>query len=325
MPGLYLTPWRGSGTRADPFRADGADIPGSGSIDLRPDPTSVDGFALVYRPNDLASLAQNKIGDDIKATFGTAVRNRVANRLGVDLAGVSRFDVLAAKLLRQPPVNGWNALLPNRREMRYEIWLAGLLVWEEPWITGGATDDFNRANETPLAAPWSIQAGSGSTLNLSGNGVVLAAEVGSGTSYFYTGAAVTADQFSACKPIANGFAQGGPFVRCAVTGYSGYGLDPAFNQLLKYISGSPTLLGSSLTPDIQANDLLRVEAEGTTIRAFLNGVQMTGSPSTDSSLTTAGSGVGIYLGEASQKLDDWEGNDLTPPPSTDVSIAWIRA
>lgn len=319
---VYLTSFAGTGTRADPFRPLGGDQPGAGSIDLRPDASVAAGFAVVYSPTDVAGLSADKIADGFQDTFGNQVRNRIQNRLGVDLTGVSRFDVLVATLLRKP--NGWKEIVPNKRAFRYEIFLGGQLVWQEPWITGGATDDFNRANETPLASPWIIQTGSGSTLNLSSNGVVLAAEVGAGTSYYYNGAAVTADQYSSCVPTGNGFAQGGPFVRCGVTGYSGYGVDPAFNQLIKYVSASPTLLGGTLTPDIQVNDVLRVEAEGTTIRAFLNGVQMTGSPSTDSSLTTAGNGVGIYAGEVSQKLDTFDGNDLSPP-AADTGLAWIRA
>ena len=43
---FYLAPYIGAGTRDDPFRPRGSDQPGWSAIDLRPDPSRLDGGGL---------------------------------------------------------------------------------------------------------------------------------------------------------------------------------------------------------------------------------------------------------------------------------------
>ena len=177
---LTLAPYVGNGTRRNPFRTalEGA------SIDLRPDCSKRDGYALV---NTQERVRRLKLAEGFKDTFGYRIRNRVHDLLGVDVSRVRRFDVLAAKLLLEP--NGWLPLLPTHE--RFEIWLGGL-VWEFPLIRGGASDNFNRADENPLAAPWT--AVMGSAARLVSNAVRPDADVMIG----YTGSVSSINQYSEC-------------------------------------------------------------------------------------------------------------------------------
>lgn len=71
-------------------------------------------------------------------------------------------------------------------------------------------------------------------------------------------------------------------------------------------------------------DVLRAEAEGTTLRVYKNGVQL-GADITDSSITTNG-GVGLSYSSALQPgatLDGWSGGDLSA--GTDATVTATQA
>jgi len=314
MP-FYLSEYVGSGTRANPFRVVGADQPGSSSIDLRPDPSLVGGgglnAALLHTQVAFADARARFLADDKLEGLTNPQRNFLQNRLGVDLSSPTLLRDIVAVLLSNPPVNGWKALKPGR--LRWEIWLGGLL-WEAPRAAGGATDDFNRADETPVAAPWTQQSGSGTTFNLASNALVLVSAANA--IYYYAGAASTADQYSECTNVGAGGKFAGPSVRVGSDGFSGYNLEAAFNQLSKFVSGSLTLIGSGLSPTILTGHVMRVEASGSSIHALYDGSEMTVSPVTDTSLTTAGNGVGVLMGETGAPMDNWSGGDLGGPPQT---------
>jgi hypothetical protein len=84
--------------------------------------------------------------------------------------------------------------------------------------------------------------------------------------------------------------------------YLGKTVAGSFSALVTFTGGG-VLAGSSAT--------YRLEAEGTTLRAYKNSVQL-GTDQTDSSLASGSAGVGGYdsAGFQTSSLDDWEGGNL---------------
>ena len=78
------------------------------------------------------------------------------------------------------------------------------------------------------------------------------------------------------------------------------------HRIRKVVSGTQTVIWSAAHAAFANTDLLRIEVEGTTIRAYLNGVLQ--RTETDSSLTSGQAGVssGSDVG-----LDDFEAGALT--------------
>jgi hypothetical protein len=83
-------------------------------------------------------------------------------------------------------------------------------------------------------------------------------------------------------------------------------------ELWKLVAGSFTQL-KVVAQVVVANDVPRIEVQGTTIVMKLNGVQI-GTSTTDSSLATGSAGV--YILDHQTRIDDWEGGNLGgAPPS----------
>lgn len=310
MP-FYLSEYIGTGTHFDPFVPVGSDQPGWAAIDLRPDSSLPDGGGLnacLFRvPTAFTDARAHFLADDKLEALTNPQKNFLENRLGVDLSSPTLLRDIIATLLNNPPANGWKALRPGF--LKWEIHL-GELIWEAPRISGGATDDFNRANETPIAAPWTIGHGSSWNINLSSQEVVSA---GGDANWFYAGAAVTDDQYAQDTSTDLG---GGPAVRMqsgvmTFYFYDEFGTDGFF----KFITGTYTMVGAK--GSTRANPI-RVEAEGSTMRLFFNGVQDANSPWTDTSNPSGGQpGIFIYGGNQ----DNWEGGDLgTPEPTPTISL-----
>lgn len=313
--GVYIVPWAGRGSRKDPFQPRGIEAgePGVGSIDLRPDASRRDGYAIVYRPEGRIKGAL-KFGDTFEAVFGGRIRDKLHNRLGVNLGRASRADLAIATLMHRP--NGWNPVRPGIWGERAEIWLAGKLVWSAPVARGGASDTFTYSDGELASVSggiWANDPFSLSTMNVTSQTVEVAAEDGQ-TFYYYVGAAVTADHYSQCVDVAVGFGAGGPAVRIGgFTGQSVYVYWPAFDQPLKYVNGSFSAVGGGMTPSYETNDVMKLQVEGTSLSVYLNGVEATGSPVTDSSISGVGNGAGISADEVQCRLDNWEGADLVSP------------
>lgn len=293
---LCLSEYTGSGARNNPFRPKVA----GHSIDLRPDCSVRDGYALVSTED--SSGRSLKLGEWFRDTFGMRVRNRIHDRLGVDVSGVGRFDVLAATLMLRP--NGWNPLRPAGD--RFEIWLGGL-VWEFPLVQGGASDNFNRANETPLAAPWATT-GYGDQLSLVSN----AAKSPSNSDHasLYTAAASGADQYSQCSLTTVTSGIGGPAVRAITTSGGNFyfieAVSSSASEFGKIVTGSYSDLGAGGA--VLANPV-RITAAGSTIRAYKNSTtELPSSPKTDTSIATGQPAIFLY--DTGGSADDWSGGDL---------------
>lgn len=298
---VYLTELVGTGTRLDKFRSP----VGGALIDLRPDPSVRDGYALVAA-DDGRKLRHRKIGDSPHDSLSVRTRNRVHNRLGVDVSRTRSLDVLIATLMMRP--NGWNPIRPVLSRWRYEIWL-GELVWTFPLLSGGASDTFNRANETPLAAPWVNSAIAGdidSTATLTSNHAQC---TGSGESY-YAGAASSGAQYS--ETVVEGRASY-PAVRLAVgaSAFNGYVFSTFSGTAAmgKITNGTGTALGDTGTSGIPATGpfTFRMEVSGSTLSGFIGGVAEA-TPITDTTYTTGQPGMG--MNGAAHAVDSWSGGNV---------------
>lgn len=80
--------------------------------------------------------------------------------------------------------------------------------------------------------------------------------------------------------------------------------------LVKWVSGTRTVLNTSTSPTWAAGDKIELEVEGTTVRAMKNGVALGGSyTTTDSSVTTGSPGVTV---SAAQIMgDNWNAGNMT--------------
>lgn len=307
MP-YYLAPYIGSGTFADSYRPLGSDQPGWKAIDLRPDPSRADGGGLnacvLYLPTHDPDPGLTTIVADRQELVSPAVRNQIRNRLGLTDLTEADFPSLIAAVLTRPPVGAWKRLVATSRLDRYQIFLDGLL-WEAP-VVRAASDDFNRANEAPIGAPWSNMSFGDQDIALSGNRMVAGASTGEDMVY-YTDATTSADQYSQAVMSVVGYS--GPSARMNDPGAT---LDMYFHRMNDTDAGLKKYVNGTITDiDVHgifgnAGDLIRIECEGSTIRGFVEGVEE--ATVTDTSITTEGNGVGMFI--ATGEWDDWEGGDL---------------
>lgn len=123
-------------------------------------------------------------------------------------------------------------------------------------------------------------------------------------------------QYAECKVVAPSTTARriGPAVRIptsgtAITGYVYLGHSTA-SYLMRLSAGVATQLGSNGSA-WSANDVARIEADGTTITPKLNGsVDSSIGAQTDSAHSSGAAGLGAYADDTSAQVDDWEGGDL---------------
>ena len=305
MP-FYLAPYIGAGTRDDPFRPRGSDQPGWSAIDLRPDASRLDGgglsACLLYLPQPSLDSRLDLVALDPADTIGSVLRSTLVSRLKlIDTPLSSRWDDLAMELLLGPPPGGWNALRASMNGS-YEIYLGGTLK-RIPGISGGLQENWGCPNSSSINCQltWTESADVFSILSN-------AVRVTGTTAYAW--ARADADlastdhyaQVTIVNQTSVDFNEGGPIIRkdststatfyTAMFGHStSFGIDR--HELEKFVSGTNTLLGSvDTTNTFSAGEVLKVQANGSTISAFKNGGALTMSPQTDTSITT-GTRAGI--------------------------------
>ena len=312
MP-FYLSEYIGAGTRQDPFVpvTDGSDD--WHAIDLRASGLNA---CLLRTTNPFTDARARFLADDKLEALTNPQKNFLTNRLGVDLSSPTLLRDIIATILTNPPANGWKPLTPGF--LKWEIYL-GELIWEAPRASGGATDDFNRA-DAALTTPW-VKPTWSATASVSGNGLVASGDAG----YYYSGSVSGANQYAQLTVPLGAGSRGGPAVRLlAVGGASLYMCDNFSNvttgECAKFVGGlaNYTLIG--LTGTTRANPI-RIEAEGSTIRIYYNGVQVANSPWTDTSVPDANDGAGFWYYDGTNAADNWSGGDLAPATADKYMIA----
>jgi len=313
--GLYLSPYIGIGTKADPFMPRGLrDSAGTSAVDIRLDPTRADGdgigFALLWQPAGTPDpTGAIKLADDYGEPLPALIRNRLNTRTGLDFSADTTIQDAIETIMLRADTGRWKRLRPCRG--MYEVWLgssAGKRKWVDlPGIAGGSiTDSFTRANESPVAAPWTALSGSTGAVNLSSNAITHAAD-GDAFLYYANAGGWNADQSSQFTLVSaigpnNDW---GPAVRIGSSGFSGYwfGQFGGGREIAKQVSGtysSVEFIGNSASNGVA----YKIDIAGTTIRYYNGGVEDALSPATDSSLTTAGNGPGVFFFESGGSADD---------------------
>ncbi len=172
------------------------------------------------------------------------------------------------------------------------------------------TDDFNRADASPIGGNWTTGPGFTGLRVVSNECAKIDSFAGEAAAY-YNAASFADNQYSQYTPTVLGTnTDQGPIVRCATSGTTKncyvantYITD---EQIFKFVGGTYTKLLSVTTSDVVNTDVIRVEAEGSTIRWVKNGTSQ-GSV-TDSSLTSGAAGIFIYRPDC--RADNWEAGDI---------------
>lgn len=316
---LSLAPYVGTGTRKDPFRPRAAEGNWS-AVDLRPDASVVDGFALLHHPSTSSDPLLRAIGSNKNEARSRAMEISLGNVLGKTFDGKNRSiaDLVGDLLIAPPSVKGWNPLQPARLQNGsriLEVWLNGEQWFLQPVLAGGSsvTDNFNRANENPLAAPWT-KAGVGNTFTLTSNQLTATGSP-SDSAYYYAAAAATADQYSEIQAITLPTnSDWGSGVRISGTGaidgyfflyYSGAGARTFF----KNVAGTFTQLSGSIDTDT-AGDYVKSVVSGSTLTQYRDTFTTpttSRSTVTDTSITTGQPGV--FQFEVNGAFDNFRGGD----------------
>lgn len=319
MP-FYLSEYRGTGTRIDPFTPVGFDQPGWSAIDIRPDASRLDGgglsACLLWVPNAFNDPKAQWLGDDKLEGLTNQQKNFLRNKLNVDLTATTTIRDVIATIMMNPPTNGWKGLQPVINQ--FEIWLNGLF-WTFPLIQGGAwsSDDYNRANAA-LTTPWDWVASASMDYTIDGNRV---RKLNSGDYLsYYAGAASGSDQGAEIEVATLGDADLGAMVRIAgshgtTVGQNGYIMDQGalgkwVNGSFSIIQGSTSTLSGGVTSPSVGNKV-GISAIGSTIRGFID--RWAVQPYvTDTSVTGGQPGIFIFSSFASAgvEIDNWRGGDI---------------
>lgn len=286
------------------------------AIDFRPDSKSAEGLCFLAVPErDDSVFGGDYLGDDATITLSQSACNRLGNAFGVNL-DASNIPEILLELLRDHADDGrvdrWNELRPTRDT--WQVWLHDLLI-EVPVVSGGATytDDFNRANSTSLGSSWDEVGGTGLSINT--NRIIR--DTASGWAR-YVGDHVRSDNYAFCTyvyitDVASNLA--GPACRFVSDATTCYYIDQipgpsgGAHRRMKVVAGTTTQLAQN-SPYGTNNDVLKIEAYGSSISSYVNGTLV--ATSTDTAITT-GVRSGLRLaanGTGRIALDDWEGGDI---------------
>lgn len=172
-----------------------------------------------------------------------------------------------------------------------------------------ASDNFDRANETPLASPWANWTSAGALL--SGNKATAAAAVTAAS--LYNSGTWSNDQEAsgvvgnlgstlryACVGVRAGTSSGGSGYVCFTDGDSGSG----HTGIEKITNGTEIEL-KGVAATFTAGDTIGIRAVGTTISMWKNGTQI--DSTTDSTYSSGNPGVWFY---SQATIDDWQAADV---------------
>jgi hypothetical protein len=176
------------------------------------------------------------------------------------------------------------------------------------------TDDFNRANQSPLAGNWTIVQQGVANFALTSNAIVLAAGTGSATDVYarYNPWASSDDQYSQADTTSGGAGAGagaGVVVRMATSGaITMYRLvvDNAGNYVLtRRIADAGTLLRTG-TLTYAAGTKLGLSIIGATLKIWYGGVQVGADIVDGSPLASGQPGIGYSSDTTTITLDNWD-------------------
>lgn len=313
---LFFSPYIGAGTRANPFRPTGLDIPGASAVDIRLDSTVANGggigYALLWLPSGVTDpIGSIKIADDYGDLLTSRQRTRLNQRTGLDFGADATIQDAVETIVLRADTLKWKRLRPANG--MYELWLgssAGKRKWVDlPVIAGGSISDaFTRANETPIASPWTLLTNSIGSMKLVSN-TMGGNVIGDKFYYYSNGSGWNADQtaeFLYASTVTDH--EWGPAVRI---GSSGPGISGYFyrqsvvgRSASKFVDGTFTEIEAA-SGSTGTGNTYKISVVGSTIRYYDNGSENANSPATDTSLSTAGSGAGVTCYPGDGTIDDF--------------------
>jgi hypothetical protein len=232
-------------------------------VDLRPDPTVTDGFALVAG-NGIVSLA-DAIASDPGDTIGPVVRTLLGNKLGLTLQSATIKDVLAELLFRRG--NKWNPCAASLSRKIKEIYIGGELWASMPFDPGpqgdtDPSDNFSGTDANPIGGNWTTTSGLAALRRISNQLANAGSDADSGA--WWNAATFSSDHWSEITFAAVGSASDcGPAVRCqsgAATFYCAATYNPG-EAFYKMVSGTASAISGVTTPNAANGDTVRCEAE----------------------------------------------------------------
>lgn len=171
-----------------------------------------------------------------------------------------------------------------------------------------ASDNFNRADQNPLAGNWT-KITSSLNLKILSNQI---SSIGSADSkYLWNADTFNADQYSQCRPTV--FVGGQLACVRASAPNNAYVVRMATSYLdiEKYVEGVRTILGSSYSYSMNGTtDVAKISVVGTTLQRYMNGTAVGGAV-TDASLSSGRAGIGTLSNP--RTLDDWIGGNMAAP------------
>lgn len=200
------------------------------------------------------------------------------------------------------------------------------------------TDDFNRANQNPLAGNWTCEIGPGSpplpaTWENSQilNQKVWGTSAGHSCPAWWNADTFGANQFSQAKIY--GLANPGVMCRCvAGAGTAYFYMYPDRNTatLYRFVGGSDFQLIYSVPTTYADGDTIRLEVTGTgatvTLRLYKNSILIGSFDDTAAQRITTAGKLGIHSdgnGEAEAGIDDWTGGDLSTGECSSMSLLGV--
>lgn len=179
-----------------------------------------------------------------------------------------------------------------------------------------ATDDFNRANQNPLAGNWTTGPSQGD-MRLVSNLAANFGDDGVDCAAYYSAISWPNDQYSKAKLATTGSAGGaaGPMLtvrqssstnahyRLAVDHAGANNIDVA-----RRVAGTYTSI-ATFTQAWTDGDTWEFRVQGTTLSVWRNGTQV-GTNQTDANIASGFAGIGYSSLDANSTIDDWEGGDF---------------
>ncbi len=321
MPHLYLAPYVGAGTDADPFRPRGSEQPGWAAIDMRATSTVVTGRALLTVPvrDDTIGTYLGDAPDEVSA----AVKSAVESRLGLTLDATRLRQIIPELLLLHAREDGtrWRPLRAMRDGV-FRVYLGGLW-WQARSLAGGSTitESFDKADSTTLGPnlTWTetnsnLEVFSNACRAVVNNGSIGEARAESDLATDDHYAQVVGVLGSATPTATSAVRALARFSASARTHYlMSYAktTTPTHDRLLgKRVAGTITTLASTAGISFTDGDTVRVQCNGSTITGLRNGTQE--ETTTDTEITgNTRAGVSTYRNSSSNiYVDTFEAGDL---------------
>ena len=172
-------------------------------------------------------------------------------------------------------------------------------------MTTLATDDFNRANEDPLAGNWtSVQ----HNARLVSNQFAGPASDTDGLVYWSPVTPPDAQWSQITVKAAGSNNDWGPACRVATGAVTAYFQDhfPGSEGLYKAVGGTYTNIAAGSAVGYSVNDVLYVEAQGTNIACTING----SADASTSDVSISSGRLGLFVFNNDARGDDWSGGDF---------------